>query len=215
MSYHIFQTFNCLCFKVVTRISFEVKLLWNHTCNHSEIESCNFKVTCNLLVIKKFLLQMLVCDLCLLNPAILVICGLSGILRSLWRILLSYLVHMHSSLRSLRQGKVHVGPITWEVLQQGGVGCFSPPPPFISPGRLFACWSPSASLSLWPFPWAHLRPGRLIDLGSLGCCDPRAMNWGKFPPLSFPDPFLGLKIFSHSPFVAGLSSPIRMLCHHP
>jgi hypothetical protein len=48
MSYHIFQTFNCLCFKVVTQISFKVKLLWNHTCNHSEIESCNFKVTCNL-----------------------------------------------------------------------------------------------------------------------------------------------------------------------
>jgi hypothetical protein len=27
-------------------------------------------------------------------------------------------VHMHSSLRSLRQGQVHVGPITWEVLPQ-------------------------------------------------------------------------------------------------
>jgi hypothetical protein len=25
---------------------------------------------------------------------------------------------MHSSLRSLRQGQVHVGPITWEVLPQ-------------------------------------------------------------------------------------------------
>jgi hypothetical protein len=28
------------------------------------------------------------------------------------------LVHMHSRLRSLRQGQVHVGPITWEVLPQ-------------------------------------------------------------------------------------------------
>jgi hypothetical protein len=27
-------------------------------------------------------------------------------------------VHMHSRVRSLRQGQVHVGPITWEVLPQ-------------------------------------------------------------------------------------------------
>jgi hypothetical protein len=46
---------------------------------------------------------MLVCDLCLLNLAILVVCGLSGVLRTLGRILLSYLVHMHSRLRSLRR----------------------------------------------------------------------------------------------------------------
>jgi hypothetical protein len=59
---------------------------------------------------------MLVCDLCLLNLAILVVSGLSGVLGTLGRILLSYLVHMHSCLRSLRQGQVHVGPITWEVL---------------------------------------------------------------------------------------------------
>jgi hypothetical protein len=59
---------------------------------------------------------MLVCDLCLLNPAILVVSGLSGVLGALGQILLSYLVHMHSRLRSLRQGQVHVGPITWEVL---------------------------------------------------------------------------------------------------
>jgi hypothetical protein len=59
---------------------------------------------------------MLVCDLCLLNLAILVVCGLSGVLRTLGRILLSYLVHMHSRLRSLRRGHVYVGPITWEVL---------------------------------------------------------------------------------------------------
>jgi hypothetical protein len=57
-----------------------------------------------------------VCDLCLLNPAVLVVSGLSGVLGAIGRILLSYLVHMHSSLRSLRQGQVHVGPITWEVL---------------------------------------------------------------------------------------------------
>ena len=58
----------------------------------------------------------------LLNPAILVVSGLSDVLRAIGRILLSYLVHMHSSLRSLRQGQVHVGPITWEVLPQAGIG---------------------------------------------------------------------------------------------
>jgi hypothetical protein len=56
---------------------------------------------------------MLVCDLCLLNLAILVVSGLSRFLETLGRILLSYLVHMHSRLRSLRQGQVHVAPITW------------------------------------------------------------------------------------------------------
>jgi hypothetical protein len=61
---------------------------------------------------------MLVCDLCLLNPTVLVISGLSEVLGTLGRILLSYLVHMHSRLRSLRQEQVHVGPITWEVLPQ-------------------------------------------------------------------------------------------------
>jgi hypothetical protein len=59
-----------------------------------------------------------VCDLCLLNPVVLVVSGLSGVLGALGRIVLSYLVHMHSRLRSVRQGKVHVGPITWEVLPQ-------------------------------------------------------------------------------------------------
>jgi hypothetical protein len=59
-----------------------------------------------------------VCDLCLLNFAILVVSCLSGVLGTLGLILLSYLVHMHSHLRSLRQGQVHVGPITWEVLPQ-------------------------------------------------------------------------------------------------
>ena len=61
---------------------------------------------------------MLVCDLCLLNLAVLVVSGLSDVLGAIGRILLSYLVHMHSCLRSLRQGQVHVGPITWEVLPQ-------------------------------------------------------------------------------------------------
>jgi hypothetical protein len=61
---------------------------------------------------------MLVCDLCLLNPVVLVVSGLSEVLRALRQILLSYLVHMHSRLRSLRQGQVHVGLITWEVLPQ-------------------------------------------------------------------------------------------------
>jgi hypothetical protein len=52
----------------------------------------------------------------LLNPAVLVVSGLSDVLGAIGRILLSYLVHMHRCLRSLRQGHVHVGPITWEVL---------------------------------------------------------------------------------------------------
>jgi hypothetical protein len=55
---------------------------------------------------------MLVCDLCLLNLAILITSGLFGVLGTLGRILLSYLVHMHSRMMSLRQGQVHVGPIT-------------------------------------------------------------------------------------------------------
>jgi hypothetical protein len=60
---------------------------------------------------------MLVCDLCLLNPAILAVSRLSGVLGALGQILLSCLVHTHSCLRSLRQGQVHVDPITWEVLR--------------------------------------------------------------------------------------------------
>ena len=52
----------------------------------------------------------------LLNPAVLVVSGLSDVLGAIGRILLSYLVHMHSCLRSLGQGQVHVGLITWEVL---------------------------------------------------------------------------------------------------
>jgi hypothetical protein len=47
---------------------------------------------------------MLLCDLCLLNPAILVVSGLSEVLGALGQILLSYLVHMHNRLTSLRQG---------------------------------------------------------------------------------------------------------------
>jgi hypothetical protein len=61
---------------------------------------------------------MLMCDLCLLNLVILVVSGLSGVLGTLGWIMLSYPVHMHSRLRSLRQGQVRVGPITWEVLPQ-------------------------------------------------------------------------------------------------
>jgi hypothetical protein len=49
----------------------------------------------------------------LLNPAVLVVSGLSDVLGAIGQILLSYLVHMHSRLRSLGQGQVHVGPITW------------------------------------------------------------------------------------------------------
>ena len=69
---------------------------------------------------------MLVCDLCLLNLAILVVSGLSEVVGALGRILLSYLVHMHSRLRSLRQGQVHVGPITWDVLLPAGIGAYNP-----------------------------------------------------------------------------------------
>jgi ribonuclease HI len=58
----------------------------------------------------------------LLNPAVLVVSGLSDVLGAIGRIRLSYLVHMHSRPRSLRQGQVHVGPITWEVLPQQGAG---------------------------------------------------------------------------------------------
>jgi hypothetical protein len=54
----------------------------------------------------------------LLNLVVLVVSGLSNVLGAIGQILLSYLVHMYSSLRSLRQGQVHVGPITWEVLPQ-------------------------------------------------------------------------------------------------
>jgi hypothetical protein len=63
----------------------------------------------------------MVCDLCLLNLAILAVSRLFGVLGALGQILLSCLVHMHSCLRSLRQGQVHVGPITWEVLRQPGL----------------------------------------------------------------------------------------------
>jgi hypothetical protein len=65
---------------------------------------------------------MLVCDLCLFYPAVLVVSGLSEVIGALGQTLLSYLVHMHSRLRSLRQGEVHVGPITWEVLPQSRTG---------------------------------------------------------------------------------------------
>jgi hypothetical protein len=58
----------------------------------------------------KIPLQITVCDLCLLNPAILAVSGLSGVFGTLVQILLSCSVHMHSRLRSLRQGQVHVGP---------------------------------------------------------------------------------------------------------
>jgi hypothetical protein len=63
---------------------------------------------------------MFVCELCLLNPAILVVSHLSEVLGTLGQILLSCLVHIQSRLRFLRQGQVHVGPITWEVLRQQG-----------------------------------------------------------------------------------------------
>jgi hypothetical protein len=63
-----------------------------------------------------------VCVICLLNPAVLVVSGLSDVLGAIGRILLSYLVHMHRRLRCLGQGQVHVDPITWEVLPQAGIG---------------------------------------------------------------------------------------------
>jgi hypothetical protein len=42
----------------------------------------------------------------LLNPAVLVVSGLSDVLGAIGQILLSYLVHMHSRLRCLGQGQV-------------------------------------------------------------------------------------------------------------
>jgi hypothetical protein len=65
---------------------------------------------------------MLVCDFCLLNPAILAVSRLSGVLGTLRQIMLSCLVHMHNRLRSLRQGQVHVYLITWEVLRHLALG---------------------------------------------------------------------------------------------
>jgi hypothetical protein len=62
----------------------------------------------------------------LLNPAVLVVSGLSDVLGAIGRILLSYLVHMHSRLRSLGQGQVHVGPITWEILPHSLYGLILP-----------------------------------------------------------------------------------------
>jgi hypothetical protein len=47
--------------------------------------------------------------LCLLNPAVLVVSGLSEVLGALGQILLSYLVHMHNRLRSLIQGPNNLG----------------------------------------------------------------------------------------------------------
>jgi hypothetical protein len=70
----------------------------------------------------------------------MVVSGLSEVLGTLGRILLSYLVHMHSRLRSLRQGQVHVGPITWEGLphRRGLVRRFTPPdhPSLVPEGHL-------------------------------------------------------------------------------
>jgi hypothetical protein len=55
---------------------------------------------------------MFVCELCLLNFANLAINGLFEVFGTLGQILLSYLVHVHSRLRSVRRGQVHVGLIT-------------------------------------------------------------------------------------------------------
>jgi hypothetical protein len=89
----------------------------NHFCNHSD------KYNVNLFQLVKFgnkisIAKLLVCDLCLLNHAVLVVGGLSKVLGALGQIVLSYLVHMHSHLRYLIQGQVHVATITWEVQPQ-------------------------------------------------------------------------------------------------
>jgi hypothetical protein len=62
----------------------------------------------------------------LLNPAVLVVSGLSDVLGAIGQILLSYLVHMHSRLRSLGQEQVHVGSITWRF-------CVAEPPKLLGP----------------------------------------------------------------------------------
>jgi hypothetical protein len=90
----------------------------------------------------------LVCDSCLLNPAVLVVSGLSGVLGALGRILLSYPVHMHSRLRSLRQGQVHVGPITWKVLPH--TGSQSHGPNYSTLGPIGSPWVPDRRLGSQP-----------------------------------------------------------------
>jgi hypothetical protein len=59
----------------------------------------------------------------LLNPAVLVESGLSDVLGAIGQILLSYLVQMHGCLRSLEQGQVHVGPITWRFCHRSSYRC--------------------------------------------------------------------------------------------
>jgi hypothetical protein len=51
-----------------------------------------------------------VCDFCLLNPAVLVVSGLSGVLGAPRRILLSYLVHMYSRLKVFETRAGACGP---------------------------------------------------------------------------------------------------------
>jgi hypothetical protein len=113
---------------------------------------------------------MLVCDLCLLNPAVLVISGLSEVLGTLGRILLSYLVHMHSRLRSLRQEQVHVGPITWEVLPHRDIEFAIELQPGTTPISMRPYRMPPAEL-------AELKK-QLQELLDKGFICPSTLHWG-------------------------------------
>jgi hypothetical protein len=110
--------------------------------------------------------------LCLLNPAVLVVSGLSEVLGALGQILLSYLVHMHSRLRSLRQGQVHVGPITWEVLP------YRPWWPIRST-RLSSCCVRAVigtGSSTSPPPTIHLSP-RTVSVDAICLLHPPDLGW--------------------------------------
>jgi hypothetical protein len=100
----------------------------------------------------------------LLNPTVLVISGLSDVLGAIRRILLSYLVHMHSCLRFLRQGQVHVGPITWEVLP------YRPLPKPFGAHRTVRYYSPRAPVC-GPLGVDYLvvPPDSPVHTGQLGC----------------------------------------------
>jgi hypothetical protein len=154
-----------------------------------------------------------VCDLCLLNLAVLVVRGLSGVLGALGRILLSYLVHMHSSLGSLRQGQVHVGPITWEVLPhtpswRGSPRRGNPWPPRVRLPcpRHGGPWPPSRVASPRPArrPLAPLVRGSLARPPWCGVPAP-----GGAPPCAWPHLPAAWPL---GPLRAVVLAPVRGLC---
>jgi hypothetical protein len=143
----------------------------------------------------------------LLNLAILVVSGLTGVLGTLGRILLSYLVHMHSRLRSWRQGQVHVGPITWEFLPHGrdlwrrgrrARGCGA---------RRGGHWS-------WRGPCCHRRRARHTCRGPFATARSRLLHGGgaaSAGPAVLHDARRRLKLGRHHPHLAhGIRVPHRL-----